>query len=139
MPNDPQAPLPEPVLQALARGNVIDAIRFLRATGLSLKEAKDLIDIHQMGGDVPPSFDSTMPAGSLAGNVIDALRGGNKIEAIRLLRDQTGMGLKEAKDAVEAWEKSHPAPVHASPGQEPKRGGAFRLFVALVVLALVAY
>lgn len=33
-----------------------------------------------------------------------ALRGGNKIEAIKLYRETTGLGLKESKDAVEALE-----------------------------------
>jgi ribosomal protein L7/L12 len=32
----------------------------------------------------------------------DALRAGNKIEAIKLYRAATGLGLKEAKDAVDA-------------------------------------
>ena len=37
---------------------------------------------------------------------IDALlRAGQKIEAIKRMRDRTGLGLKEAKDAVEAREK----------------------------------
>ncbi len=31
-----------------------------------------------------------------------ALRQGNKIEAIKIVREATGLGLKEAKDAVEA-------------------------------------
>jgi ribosomal protein L7/L12 len=30
-----------------------------------------------------------------------ALVGGNKIEAIKLVREHTGLGLKEAKDLVE--------------------------------------
>ena len=34
-----------------------------------------------------------------------ALRRGNKIEAIKLYREATGSGLKEAKDAVEAMER----------------------------------
>jgi len=29
----------------------------------------------------------------------------NKIEAIKLVREKTGLGLKEAKDQVEAWER----------------------------------
>ena len=29
--------------------------------------------------------------------------GGNKIQAIKLVRDQTGMGLRAAKDLVESW------------------------------------
>lgn len=36
--------------------------------------------------------------------ISDALRGGNKIEAIKLYREATGLGLKESKDAVEALE-----------------------------------
>lgn len=34
--------------------------------------------------------------------VTDALKQGRKIEAIKLVREATGLGLKEAKDAVEA-------------------------------------
>jgi ribosomal protein L7/L12 len=128
------------VLQALADGNLIEAIKLLRATGLGLKEAKDLIDIHQMGGDVPPSFDATMPSGTLAPNVIEAIRRGNRIDAIRLLRDQTGMGLQEAKDAVEAYEAEHPAVAATSPGEVEASGGSpLRWIAALVVAAIVAY
>jgi len=35
----------------------------------------------------------------------DAIRRGNKIEAIKLYREMTGMGLAEAKDAIENAEK----------------------------------
>lgn len=35
----------------------------------------------------------------------DALRGGNKIHAIKMMREETGMGLAEAKTAVEAMER----------------------------------
>lgn len=37
--------------------------------------------------------------------VVAALKAGNKIEAIRLQREATNCGLREAKDAVEALEK----------------------------------
>jgi len=33
--------------------------------------------------------------------IVDALRRNNMIEAIKLYREQTGLGLKDAKDAVE--------------------------------------
>jgi ribosomal L7/L12-like protein len=36
----------------------------------------------------------------------DLLRGGNKLEAIKVYQKMTGAGLKESKDAVEALEKS---------------------------------
>ena len=34
----------------------------------------------------------------LPDKVVEALKRGNKVEAIKLLREQTGVGLKEAKD-----------------------------------------
>lgn len=37
--------------------------------------------------------------------VAAALRAGQKIEAIKALREATGLGLKEAKDWIEAWER----------------------------------
>jgi hypothetical protein len=44
----------------------------------------------------------------------DLLRQGKKIEAIRLYRQQTGVGLKEAKDAVETIERTGTPPPAAS-------------------------
>ena len=44
--------------------------------------------------------------------VIDLVWQGEKIEAIKLLREETGLGLKEAKDIVDAIEAQ-------------RRGGAF--------------
>lgn len=35
--------------------------------------------------------------------IIEAIKNGKKIEAIKLLRTGTGLGLKEAKEAVEAY------------------------------------
>jgi ribosomal protein L7/L12 len=35
-----------------------------------------------------------------------ALRDGRKIEAIKIVRETTGLGLKEAKDLVESWERT---------------------------------
>ena len=46
-------------------------------------------------------LDTTDPTGTPA-DVVEALRAGNTIGAIKLWRQHTGAGLKEAKDAVEA-------------------------------------
>jgi hypothetical protein len=70
--------------------------------------------------------------------VIDAIRRGNKIDAIRLLRDQTGMDLKEAKDTVEAYELAHPAAVSASPREMGERGGNGLWWIAVVAIVLIA-
>ena len=37
--------------------------------------------------------------------VLEALRSGNKIEAIKLVRERTGLGLKESKDLVERLQR----------------------------------
>lgn len=36
------------------------------------------------------------------------IRQGNLIAAIKQLREETGLGLKEAKDAIEAWRRANP-------------------------------
>jgi ribosomal protein L7/L12 len=52
------------------------------------------LGIHVQEPDAPPG-------------VMDELAVGRKIEAIKLYRQATGAGLKEAKDAVEALAKRH--------------------------------
>lgn len=70
--------------------------------------------------------DSSLPA-----DVMLALRAGNKIEAIKLLRAKTGLGLKEAKDAVDAVEAADPALKQAV---MERRAESFRLGAVLGTL-----
>lgn len=71
-------------------------------------------------------------------DVLAALRAGHKIDAIRLMREATGLGLKEAKDAVEAFESGQ-APHALSPGQVSRGLGAGSWAIAAVgIAALVA-
>jgi ribosomal protein L7/L12 len=101
---DPSGPLPADVLEAVERGHTLEAIKRLRAaTGLGLKEAKDAIDAHLRGD--PVSVDLPASTGPLPPLVIESLRRGDKIGAIKLLRHATGLDLKEAKDAVDAAER----------------------------------
>jgi hypothetical protein len=78
------------------------------------------------------------PTDPLPPDVLDALARGNKIEAIKLLRGHTGLGLKEAKDAVEA------SGVVAtgrklSPGEVPRSSPAGWWLSALAIAAVAAY
>lgn len=66
--------------------------------------------------------------------VINAIQAGHKIEAIKLLRDARGLGLKEAKHAVDAYLRAHPSL------RPPKSGsGGFGFVVFLLALAFLAY
>src|SRR5262245_17299284 len=91
--------LPEDVRDALSRGDKIAAIRLLREqTGLGLAEAKAAVE-----AGLTPSPPATWPESEqLPPEVTAALITGNKIEAIKLLRQATGLGLKAAKDRLDA-------------------------------------
>ncbi|HEY4371122.1 MAG TPA: hypothetical protein VGN52_04295 [Burkholderiales bacterium] len=152
MPNDT---LPPEVIGALQRGDTIDAIRLLRdATGLGLKESKEMVDAYKAGRviEVPlvrasgaalegpatgTGFDS-LPADALA-----ALKRGRKIEAIKLTRIAGHLSLKEAKDRVEAYERGAGPPTTTvagalgglAPGEVPKTGGRMWIIVAVIAVA----
>ena len=73
--------------------------------------------------------------------VMHALKAGRKIEAIKLLREARGIGLAEAKDAVDraSVERSHPAHSHRAAAKNDS--GMGRLLLVFVVLGafLAAY
>lgn len=52
---------------------------------------------------VPPGPSTLSP--EALNRIHEALRAGNKIHAIKMMREATGMGLAEAKTAVEAMER----------------------------------
>jgi ribosomal protein L7/L12 len=93
----------------LAHGNKIEAIRQVRTfTALGLAEAKEWIEQIERGGAVAqpaPTLPTAM--NSQKTDVQDdrevqlALAKGNKIVAIKRVRELTGVGLKEAKDYVD--------------------------------------
>ena len=96
------------VRAALAQGSKIEAIKIYRqATGLGLKEAKDAVEAMERGETLaaPPPQPTPALIGSLDAQVRDLLASGKKIEAIKIYREATSLGLKEAKDAVEAIER----------------------------------
>jgi ribosomal protein L7/L12 len=100
---------PRDVAGLLAAGKKIEAIKLARQqTGLGLKEAKDYVEALERGEPVtplPPRQSSGAPGGPSSALMEQAARAlvaqGKKIEAIKLVRQQTGWGLKEAKDYVD--------------------------------------
>lgn len=83
---------------------IIKAVQAYRAaTGRGLRESKEAIDAWLAHAGAPPapppgSFDFPQSAAAILRT--DPTR---KIVAIKRYRQETGVGLKEAKDAVEAW------------------------------------
>src|SRR5262249_42665654 len=96
------------VRSLMEAGQKIEAIKLFRErTGASLKESKDAVEAIQRG--------QAFPAGSLGDRAFEdevatLLEQGQKIEAIKRYRERTGVGLKEAKDAVEAIQRGQAAP-----------------------------
>ncbi len=129
--------LPDNVLQALQEGQTIEAIKRLRqSSGLGLKEAKDRIDAYQQGK--PMQTTASASGTTLPASVQAALSTGNKIEAIKLLREQTGLGLKEAKDAVEAMSDSGFTIVKKQQRQTIEKPAGVNVLGWLAVLAALA-
>ncbi len=99
-------------LALISSGKKIEAIKLLRERfGLGLKEAKDMADGLEKGRSTEFSV-TFQPKAPLSidreSEVRRLLAAGNKIEAIKLIRQMTGLGLKEAKDAAEAMEAGRP-------------------------------
>jgi ribosomal protein L7/L12 len=75
-----------------------------------------------------------VPPGNLEEQVLGLLRGRKKIEAVKLYREKTGAGLKQAVDAVEALAKEHNI-ISSRAGC----AGVLLILVAAAVLILLKY
>lgn len=93
------------ILTLVARGDYLDAARLLQSRrGITLDEAAAEID--RLRGDITP-LDPGSTADPITPEIAAAIRAGRKIEAIKLYREAHGVGLKEAKDAVDAHETAN--------------------------------
>lgn len=99
MPHD-DAAIEDRLRSLLADGRKLEAIKLYREhTGAGLAEAKNAVESLERGESLPqrpPSGDS-----SLEWDVVSLLEQGRKIEAVKVYRERTGVGLKQAKDAVD--------------------------------------
>lgn len=131
--------LPPEVVEAIRRGQIIEAIKLLRDAGLGLKEAKAAVSAQAAGK--PASFSGPAErAGPLPPEVSAALQRGDRIEAASLLRKASGLGLKESMDWIDASQRqgSGQNPMLA-PGEVPRSGGGVWWIGAAVVAGLLAY
>lgn len=107
--------LPDEAVAAIERGNLLEAVRHVHArTGLGLKASKEAVDRYRQGDrsplangvvtDAEGAFDDAFASasGPLPPAAMAALARGRKVEAVKLVRAATGLGLADAKRLVEA-------------------------------------
>ena len=93
------------VRSLLAEGRKIEAIKVYRvATGAGLKEAKDAVEALDSRGVLPYLHGGGK---EMEVEILSLLGRGEKFPAIKLYRERTGVGMKEAKDAVEVLAQRH--------------------------------
>ena len=105
-----------PVQDLLQAGEKIEAIkRYRELTGVGLKEAKDAVDAFERGEPlIMPAAPAVVAERRAPGSGIDDpelrehLAAHRLIEAIKRYRELTGVGLKDAKDAIEAFQRGEP-------------------------------
>ena len=128
---------------------LIQAIKVYRdATGVSLAEAKEAVE--EMARNEltkPPSGVRNYDDPVLEGKIKSLLSKGKKIEAVKIYREEYGVSLKEAHDAVERVELSvprdttMPIPYEPAIGNDPfaepdgsSRGKIIVLGIVLLVM-----
>jgi ribosomal protein L7/L12 len=114
---------PAAAVAVLAQGQRIEAIKRVRASnpGMDLRSAMEAVDAYASGKhrftvDDAPLAAAPAPVEGLPAEALAALSRGRLIEAIKIVRDTNGLGLKEAKDLVERYRD----------GQTPVRDEAMR-------------
>ncbi|HEX7802293.1 MAG TPA: 50S ribosomal protein L7/L12 [Pseudoxanthomonas sp.] len=134
---------PAAAVAALAQGQRIVAIKRVRESnpGMDLREAMETVDAYASGGqrftvDAPAEV-AIAPVDGLPAEAIAALSRGQVIEAIKIVRAATGLGLKEAKDLVEQYRDGQ-APVRDEAMRAKLEGIARKHGMKLPEAALVA-
>ncbi|RBL85924.1 hypothetical protein DDE05_13830 [Streptomyces cavourensis] len=151
--------LPLEAIAALERGKLIEAIKITRdQTGMDLKSSKEAVERYANSseqalgaGAAGSASHGATEAGAMQGNkpavpaaALAALARGHKVEAVRLTRDATGLGLADALKLVDAQlnpaaqddvplSSSRLGDPMAEPGRVP-RGGFKWLPIAIVLL-----
>lgn len=98
------AGVPDVIQQLIESGNQIGAIKELRnATGMDLVHAKNAISSWKQETSGDQSHIKTVySTGTLPPDIIDLVKNGKRIEAVRRLRQEAGMSTSAARAAVDA-------------------------------------
>ncbi len=110
---DPRTDLQLEVQHLLKQHKKIEAIKLVRSIhGTGLKEAKEWVETVERGEPAPSpdiSINPPRPGPTVEEVALPLLQRGEKIEAIRAVRELTGLGLLECKALVERLQDGLPA------------------------------
>lgn len=69
---------------------------------------------------------------------LEALRSGQLIDAIKITREKTGLGLKESKELVEKYLKEHPQEQALIQEQLAQRSrGGIQIFILIFIILVI--
>jgi len=119
----------------LEQNRKIEAIKIYREqTGVGLAEAKQAVESIELGQPLPGHPQPGTLDAVTQEQIRTLIKHGQKIEAIKLYREVTGVGLKEAKDRVEALiEKPTAAAPRPGTIDEPRGAGCLGMLLLVTV------
>jgi ribosomal protein L7/L12 len=128
--NSAERPMHELLGELLARGRKLEAIKLYRErTGAGLVDAKEAVEAIERSEDRVREIEARAFAKVRELDEIEqVLRTKGKIAAIKLYRERTGKGLKDAKEAVEAFAQERKIPI-----KNVGCGATVLMFVAVIV------
>ena len=101
--------IPPEAAAAARAGNLIEAIKITReATGLSLKEAKELVEKSDLKKS-DNTYAGTPRSARMPSNAVSALHAGRYVDAVKHYRQHNRTGLKDAKEAVDRYLNENPS------------------------------
>lgn len=90
------------VRELAAAGRKIEAIKVHRQyTGMGLKQAKEFVEALEVTGKPPAAPRAELSLAAMA-QVRELIAAGKTIQAVKLVREDTGWGLRQAKDFVDS-------------------------------------
>ena len=103
-PSQPLASIMDEVHALVAEGRKVEAIRRYREINrCSLAVAKDKVELMAENLPLLPTSESysETPQANVGNEIIALVRAGRKLEAIKMYCTQTGVSLKEGKEAID--------------------------------------
>ena len=128
-------PLSSAILSCVKEGRKLEAIKLLREeTGIGLKEAKDIVEKYAAGKAQISADPMKM---NMPQEALNKLSEGNKIEAIKIIREHNGTGLKESKEFAEKWIENNPGIQQLYEDKLRQTRSKLFIFALIVIFAIL--